>query len=63
MRYLSFGMVLLFGVTYVTALLGQGLIVFEIVPVYYQSRVRMVVRFLQLTGLSCIAYAMRLAVR
>lgn len=63
MRYLSIGMVVLFGVTYVVALFGQGLIVFEIVPVYYQSGIRLLVRVLQVTGLSCIAYSMRLAVR
>lgn len=63
MRYLSFGMVILFGVTYVVALFGQGLILFEVVPVYYQSGIRLLVRLLQLTGLGCIAYSMRLAVR
>lgn len=63
MRYLSFGMIILFGVTYVIALFGQGLVIFEILPVYYQSQIRLIVRLLQLAGLGCIAYAMRLAVR
>ncbi len=63
MRYLSLGMIILFGVTYVVALFGQGLIIFEILPIYYQSQIRLIVRLLQLTGLGCIAYAMRLAVR
>lgn len=63
MQYLSVGMVILFGVTYVAALIGQGLVVFELVPIYYQPQIRLIVRVLQLTGLGCIAYSMRLAVR
>ncbi|MEZ3117544.1 hypothetical protein RYH80_16635 [Halobaculum sp. MBLA0147] len=63
MRYLSVGMILLFGVTYVVALAGQGLLAFRVVPVYRQSLIRLVVRLLQLTGLCCIAYSLRIATR
>lgn len=63
MRYLSIGMILLFGVTYVAALVGQGLITFRIVPVRYQNVFRLVVRILQLTGLVTIAYSLRVATR
>ena len=61
MRYLSVGMVLLFGVTYVLALAGQGLIAFRVVPIDLQNAVRLVVRAVQLAGLVCIAYSLRVA--
>jgi hypothetical protein len=61
MRYLSAGMVLLFGVTYVLALAGQGLIAFRVVPIDLQNAVRLVVRTVQLAGLVCIAYSLRIA--
>jgi len=61
MRYLSIGMILLFGVAYATALVGQGLFAFRILPIYHQNVVRLVVRLLQLVGLAFIAYSLRLA--
>ncbi|WP_226010109.1 DUF7521 family protein [Halomicrobium salinisoli] len=63
MRYLSAGMIILFGVTYVAALVGQGLITFRVVPIRYQNVFRLVVRVLQLTGLVTIAYSLRVATR
>ena len=63
MRYLSAGMILLFGVTYVAALAGQGLIAFRIVPIRYQNVFRLAVRLLQLAGLLTIAYSLRIAAR
>jgi hypothetical protein len=61
MRYLSAGMVLLFGVTYVVAVLGQGLLAFAVSPIAYQDLFRLVVRVLQLAGLSLIAYSLHVA--
>ena len=61
MRYLSVGMILLFGVTYVIALAGQGLIAFRVVPISLQNAVRLVVRAVQLVGLLFIAYSLRVA--
>ncbi|WP_049927157.1 DUF7521 family protein [Halopiger goleimassiliensis] len=63
MKYLSAGMIILFVVTYVTALVGQGLITFRIVPVRYQNMFRLMVRLFQLTGLVTIAYSLRVAAR
>jgi len=63
MRYLSAGMILLFGVTYVIALAGQGLITLRVVPVRYQNVFRLLVRLLQLTGLVTIAYSLHVAAR
>ena len=61
MRYLSVGMILLFGVTYVIALAGQGLITYHVVGIRYQSAFRLLVRLLQFAGLVLIAYSLRLA--
>lgn len=61
MWYLSVGMILLFGVTYVLALAGQGLITLRFVPVRYQNVFRLVVRVLQFVGLASIAYSLRIA--
>ncbi|WP_324758984.1 DUF7521 family protein [Haloarcula sp. GH36] len=61
MRYLSVGMIVLFGVTYLVALLGQGLIASHVVGIRYQDSFRLVVRLLQFTGLVLIAYSLRLA--
>ncbi|MFC6974134.1 hypothetical protein ACFQL1_04740 [Halomicroarcula sp. GCM10025709] len=61
MRYLSMGMILLFGVTYLVALLGQGLIASHVVGIRYQGAFRLVVRLLQFAGLGLIAYSLRLA--
>lgn len=61
MRYLSIGMILLFGVTYVFALAGQGLIAFRLIPISLQNMVRLVVRVIQLIGLGFIAYSLHIA--
>lgn len=61
MRYLSVGMILLFGVTYVFALAGQGLLAFRVVPISMQNVVRLLVRVIQLVGLGFIAYSLHIA--
>jgi len=61
MQYLAAGMILLFGVTYLLAVVGQGLIAFHVVSISLQSVFRLLVRLLQLVGLSLIAYSLRLA--
>lgn len=61
MQYLSVGMILVFGVTYALAMLGQGLISFEVVGIRYQSAFRALVRVLQFLGLGLIAYSLRVA--
>ena len=61
MRYLSAGMILLFGVTYLLAVVGQGLIAFHVVTLGFQDVFRLLVRVLQLVGLSLIAYSLHLA--
>jgi hypothetical protein len=61
MRWLSIGMILLFGVTYALAVAGQGLITFRLVPIHLQNVVRLVVRLVQVAGLACIAYSLQLA--
>jgi hypothetical protein len=63
MRYLSAGMVLLFGVTYLLAIVGQGLIAFHVAPLSAQDLFRLLVRVLQLAGLALIAYSLRVAAR
>jgi len=60
MRYLSIGMVLLFGVAYVVAFAGTALLRVGRLPLVYQDYFRLVVRLLQLAGLLCIAYSLRL---
>ncbi|MFC5369057.1 DUF7521 family protein [Salinirubrum litoreum] len=61
MRWLSVGMILLFGLTYLLAVAGQGLIAFRIVPIHLQNVVRLAVRLTQVVGLACIAYSLRIA--
>jgi hypothetical protein len=61
MRWLSVGMILLFGVTYTLAVAGQGLIAFRVLPIRFQTSVRLLVRLIQLGGLACIAYSLRIA--
>ena len=61
MRYLSAGMVLLFGVTYLLAIVGQGMIAFHVVSLSFQDVFRLVVRLLQLAGLSLITYSLHVA--
>jgi hypothetical protein len=63
MRYLSVGMVILFGVTYLLAIVGQGLIAFHVLPLSTQGVFRLLVRVLQVVGLSLIAYSLRVAAR
>jgi hypothetical protein len=61
MRYLSAGMVLLFGVTYLLAIVGQGMIAFHVVSLSFQGVFRLLVRVLQLVGLSLITYSLHIA--
>jgi hypothetical protein len=61
MRYLATGMIVLFGVTYLLAVVGQGLIAFRVVTIEFQSVFRLLVRLLQLVGLVLIAYSLHLA--
>ncbi|QCC49461.1 DUF7521 family protein [Halobellus limi] len=61
MRWLSVGMILLFGVTYTLAVTGQGLLAFRIIPIDLQNVVRLLVRVIQLAGLLCIAYSLQIA--
>ncbi|MFB6159951.1 MAG: hypothetical protein ABEJ61_02105 [Haloferacaceae archaeon] len=61
MRWLSVGMILLFGLTYTLAVAGQGLLAFRVIPISLQNGVRLLVRLTQLTGLACIAYSLQLA--
>lgn len=63
MRYLSVGMILLFGVTYATAFVGQTLISVRVLPIQTQDVFRLLVRLLQVAGLLTIAYSLRLASR
>lgn len=60
MRYLSVGMVLLFGVAYATAFAGTTLLRVGAAPLVYQEYFRLVVRLVQLSGLCCIAYSLYL---
>ena len=61
MRYLAAGMIILFGVTYLLAVVGQGLIAFHVVTLAFQDVFRLLVRVLQLLGLGLIAYSLHLA--
>lgn len=61
MRWLSVGMILLFGLSYTLAVGGQGLLVFRILPIQFQNVVRLVVRLVQVSGLVCIAYSLQIA--
>ncbi|GGK76860.1 DUF7521 family protein [Haloarcula sebkhae] len=63
MRWLSTGMILLFGLAYTLAVVGQGLLAFRIFPVHFQNIIRLLVRVVQLSGLLCIAYSLRIATR
>jgi len=60
MRYLSVGMLLLFGVAYAVAFSGTALLRIGRLPLVYQDYFRLVVRLLQLSGLLCIAYSLHL---
>jgi predicted membrane-bound dolichyl-phosphate-mannose-protein mannosyltransferase len=61
MRWLSVGMILLFGLTYLLAVAGQGLFAFRILPIHLQNVFRLAVRLTQVVGLGCIAYSLRIA--
>jgi hypothetical protein len=61
MRWLSVGMILLFGLTYLLAVAGQGLVAFRLVPIHLQNVIRLLVRLTQVAGLTCIAYSLRIA--
>jgi hypothetical protein len=63
MQYLAVGMMLLFGVTYALALLGQTLVAVDVVPAYTQQFFRLLVRVLQFGGLACILYSLWLGAR
>lgn len=58
MRYLSLGMVILFGVTYAVAIVGQSLISIRVLPLLYQNLFRLLVRTLQVVGLTFITYSL-----
>ena len=60
MRYLSAGLILLFGVTYVVAFTGNALLRLGSVPLVYQGYFRLAVRLVQLAGVGCIAYSLYL---
>ncbi|MDS0259988.1 hypothetical protein NDI56_11345 [Haloarcula sp. S1CR25-12] len=60
MRYLSVGLILLFGVTYVAAFTGNALFRTGTVPLWYQGYFRIAVRLIQLAGVGCIAYSLYL---
>lgn len=60
MRYLSVGLILLFGVAYVTAFSVNALLRLGSVPLVYQGYFRLVVRVVQLSGVTCIAYSLYL---
>ncbi|MFB6184788.1 MAG: hypothetical protein ABEI96_09565 [Haloarculaceae archaeon] len=61
MRYLSVGMIVLFGLTYVVAVVGQGLLSVGYMSITSQNAFRLLVRVLQLVGLSLIAYSLHVA--
>lgn len=63
MRYLSVGLVLLFGVTYVVAFAGNALLRIGPLPLVYQDYFRLIVRLIQLSGVGCIAYSLYLTGR
>lgn len=60
MRYLSVGLVLLFGVAYLIAFVGTALLRAGPFPLVYQDWFRAVVRVVQLVGVGCIAYSLYL---
>jgi len=61
MWFLSVGLALVFGVTYVVALVGQGLITVRVLPLVFRDLFRLGVWLLQPVGLLSIAYSMHLA--
>lgn len=63
MRYLSIGLFLLFGVTYLTAFVGNTLLRSGPFPLLYQEYFRFVVRLIQLAGVLSIAYSLYLTGR
>lgn len=63
MRFLSVGLILLFGVTYVAAFAGNTLLRIGPLPLVYQDYFRLIVRLIQLAGVGCIAYSLYLSGR
>ena len=63
MWYLSVGLILLFGVTYVVSFVGQALITLRVLELPAQDLFRLTVRILQFAGVAMIAYSMRLATK
>lgn len=60
MWYLSVGLFVLTGVTYLTAFLGTLLIHFRVLALPAQDPFRLVVRILQFVGLAFIAYSLHI---
>jgi hypothetical protein len=60
MRYLSVGILLLFGVTYTVSLVGTVALRYSIVSLDLQPAFRFLVRLLQLAGLGAVAYSLYL---
>lgn len=60
LRYLSIGLFLLFGVTYVAAFLGNFVLRLGFYSLEHQEVFRLVVRLVQLSGVLSIAYALYL---
>lgn len=60
MRYLSIGLLLLFGVAYALAFVGTAFLRAGNLPLIYQDYFRLVVRVIQLSGVSSIAYSLYL---
>jgi len=60
MRYLSVGILLLFGVTYTVSFAGTIAFRYSIVSLDLQPAFRFLVRFLQLAGLGAVAYSLYL---
>ena len=63
MWYLSIGLIVLFGVTYLVSIIGQTLIQLRVLGFPMQDYFRLLVRALQLAGVSMIAYSMWIATR
>lgn len=63
MRYLSVGMILLFGVAYGVSIVGTMLIQMRVLSLPSQDPFRLAVRVVQFAGLACIAYSLYLGRR
>lgn len=58
MRFLWAGMVVLFGLGYVLAVVATGALELRVVPLRYQGGIRLAIRGVQLVGVSAIAYGL-----